>query len=397
MVKRFDIAKIEKPKIDHNGYLQADAVLTRTGVFKYRMPDGSMTNELRPDEEVFNPDSLSTLSHRPVTDGHPIAGELTPKNTRELQRGMVISQPKRDGDLVRAKLLVTDQVAIDKIMRDKNPVRELSCGYKTDLVKESGEVNGQRYDHKQTNIVYNHVALVPRGRAGPVARLRIDAKDGTAEELELELQEEDACGAKSKSKEDQAMTIKIKVDRKQTASFKTDAMSIEVADEEAEAKVQPLISTLDSAIDHIKTLEDKNSMLQGRVDELVEKAELPPERLDELGQERADILGVAHYVGLENVEKLRNDEIKKAVVHKVSPDLKLDEVDQPYINGRYDSVVDNIKKERKGMRSLSELRQLTQPDSYKEDEDEDDRSPREAFKEDTQNWWMTKEQREQLN
>jgi hypothetical protein len=55
---------------------------------------------------------------------------------------------------------------------------ELSCGYDCDIVKESGTTpEGERYDCIQTNIVYNHLAIVPRGRAGIAAQLRYDSAD----------------------------------------------------------------------------------------------------------------------------------------------------------------------------------------------------------------------------
>jgi len=403
MALRFDIAKLEDPKIDHNGYLQAEAVLTRTGVFKYRRADGSVINELRSPEDVMNQDSLDTLENRPFTDGHPIVGRLDATNTRQLSRGMVISKAVQDGDLVKAKILVTDQVVIDKIMRKKNPLREVSCGYKTDITDESGEFNGERFDTRQTKIIYNHVALVPKGRAGAVARLRVDAEDGAVEGIDLELNSvntsdnEDFPNKQHESKEDHAMTIKIKRSAITLATFKQDAFEVVVDNEDTEKSVAPALEKLDAAIDHIKKLEEKVSLLQGRNDELVEKAELPPERLDELGQERADILGVAHHVGLTNIDSLRNDEIKKMVVHKINPQLKLDDLDQPYINGRYDSVIDNIKKNNKAVKSLSQLRQITRSDDYQDGAEEDTRSPRDKFIQDGQDMWMSEEEKKQLH
>jgi len=403
MALRFDIAKLEDPKIDHNGYLQAEAVLTRTGVFKYRRADGSVINELRSPEDVMNQDSLDTLENRPFTDGHPIVGRLDATNTRQLSRGMVISKAVQDGDLVKAKILVTDQVVIDKIMRKKNPLREVSCGYKTDITDESGEFNGERFDTRQTKIIYNHVALVPKGRAGAVARLRVDAEDGAVEGIDLELNSvntsdnEDFPNKQHESKEDHAMTIKIKRPAIALATFKQDAFEVVVDNEDTEKSVAPALEKLDAAIDHIKKLEEKVSLLQGRNDELVEKAELPPERLDELGQERADILGVAHHVGLTNIDSLRNDEIKKMVVHKINPQLKLDDLDQPYINGRYDSVIDNIKKNNKAVKSLSQLRQITRSDDYQDGAEEDTRSPRDKFIQDGQDMWMSEEEKKQLH
>jgi len=402
MALRFAIAKLEDPKIDHNGYLRAKVVLTRTGIFKYRRADGSISNELRSSKEVMNQDSLNTLENRPFTDGHPTVGRLDATNTRQLSRGMLISKAVQNGNLVESEVLVTDQSVIDKIMRKKNPVREVSCGYSADITDESGDFNGERFDHCQTNIIYNHVALVPRGRAGAVARLRVDAEDGAVEGIDLELNSvntedhEDLKNKQHESKEDHAMTIKIKRAAITLATFKQDAFEVVVDNEETEKSVMPALEKLDAAIDHIKKLEEKVSLLQGRNDELVEKAELPPERLDELGQERADILGVAHHVGLTNIDSLRNDEIKKMVVHKINPQLKLDDLDQPYINGRYDSVIDNIKKNNKAVKSLSQLRQITRSDDYQEGENLDTRSPRDKFIQDGQDMWMSEEDKKQL-
>jgi len=397
MPKRFDIATLEKPQIDHNGFLTAKAVLTRTGVFEYRRADGTRTRELRAPEEVFNKDSLETLTHRPFTDGHPVQGRVTAKNARQLQRGMVISNPEVDGNLVRADILVTDQGSIDKIMREKNPVRAISCGYDIDLVKKDGEFEGERFDHEQTKIIYNHVALVPRGRAGPEARLRVDADDGAVEDIDIELDETDKH--KTEHKEDHVMTIRIKRDAIKTTSFKQDAFVVTVTDDDAEEGVKPALLALDAAIAHIKVLEGDLSEQRGRIDELVEKAELPPEKLTLMGQERADLLGVAYHVGLSNVETLRNDEIKKTVVHTVSPKLNLDgpEVDQSYINGRYDSIVANIQKNHKAVKSMAELRQIARTDDYRSDDDEEEFAPRDKFKADTENMWMGEEERKQLN
>lgn len=45
--------------------------------------------------------------------------------------------------------------------------KELSCGYSYKPVMQNGTVNGEAYDGVMTNIVFNHVAIVEQGRAGP--------------------------------------------------------------------------------------------------------------------------------------------------------------------------------------------------------------------------------------
>jgi hypothetical protein len=82
-----------------------------------------------------------------------------------------------DGDNVLAPIIIHDGEAIDAAMN--GGVRELSLGYKVDLDQTPGEWNGEKYDAVQTNIRVNHLALVPKGRAGN-ARLNLDRFDAAS-------------------------------------------------------------------------------------------------------------------------------------------------------------------------------------------------------------------------
>ena len=66
---RFDAAKASKTKINDNGYLETDAIITRTGVFVYKNADGSTNRELRHPDDVFKADSLETLKMIPILIG----------------------------------------------------------------------------------------------------------------------------------------------------------------------------------------------------------------------------------------------------------------------------------------------------------------------------------------
>ncbi len=92
MPQRHDLVEISAPKLDQNGYLVADAFPTRTGVFKYVKADGTITRELRAPEEVFRPESLESLKHRPIIDEHPETGPADASNTGRLSVGHVGEQ-----------------------------------------------------------------------------------------------------------------------------------------------------------------------------------------------------------------------------------------------------------------------------------------------------------------
>lgn len=65
---RFDTAVIRATRND-DGFIYDSPILTRTGVFPYRNPDGTIRHELRPPEDVFHTGSLHTLKGVPITDG----------------------------------------------------------------------------------------------------------------------------------------------------------------------------------------------------------------------------------------------------------------------------------------------------------------------------------------
>ncbi len=182
-VQRFDFGAMGKPVKTSQGFLRVDANLTRVGVLVYKNADGSDRRELRLPEEVFNADSLSTLSLAPLTDMHP-SEMVTSENVTRLQKGIVATEAKQDGRFVRAQLLIQDADLIKAIERGDR--KELSPGYTCHLDATPGEWNGERYDAIQRGVAYNHIAIGPRGwaRSGSEVALRTDGKDPTTLRLD---------------------------------------------------------------------------------------------------------------------------------------------------------------------------------------------------------------------
>lgn len=399
MPLRFDKHTINEPDLDSNGYLHADARVTKAGVFVYHHPDGSVTRELRHPDDVFKADSIATLKNRPVTDGHPYPGKLDAKNTKKFSIGSLVKSPVRNDIYLDTGLMITDQDAIDKIMREDSPVREISCGYECKMVKESGTYQGERYDERQTNIVYNHVAIVDKGRAGPSARLVLDAADAAVEGVDIELKED----KKTKQENLNMKTVKILREAVKTSTFKTDTLSVEV-DESAEKAVVLVLDERDRAIIHIKTLETKldtattkTDQLQGEIDQLKKNAVIPPEKLGQMVAERADVLGVAGHIGItDKLDAVDTEAIRKMVVAHKNPDLKLDDAATGYIQGRYDMIVEGIKADNDGLVSLAALQAATSGNGdhlakVKTDADDDDLTPAQKFDAKSEKMWMSKE------
>jgi hypothetical protein len=171
---RIEVSRLDGAKRTPQGGLRADAALTRSGVFVYHRADGSEVREWRPPEEVFKADSLSTLADAPVTKLHP-AEMVNADNFGRYAKGHV-NAPRQDGDKVVASVVIQDADLIRSV--ERGDMREVSCGYTCRIDETPGVTpDGERFDRIQRDVSYNHVAVVPQGRAGSEIRLRLDAAD----------------------------------------------------------------------------------------------------------------------------------------------------------------------------------------------------------------------------
>lgn len=174
-VHRYDFAPITRSETTEEGYLRVWCRAARTGTQLYRRADGSQVREYRPPEEVSSPDSLTTFGMKPATWGHPPV-LLDAANTKQFQVGYSGSQVRYNDGFVEVALVVTDADSIEKIKR--KDATEVSAGYKVDYDPTPGITpEGEEYAGVQRNIRVNHIAIVPRGRAGPEVRLLLDRMD----------------------------------------------------------------------------------------------------------------------------------------------------------------------------------------------------------------------------
>lgn len=160
------------------GYLICrDVPINRTGPQDYLAAemqlDGDpmrMISVDRTPEEVFDPAALASFEGKPVTDGHPPENVST-ENFAAYTRGHV-QNVRRVGDFTLADLYITDAVLADQVRSGAK--REVSCGYTCRY-----QPDGAGY--RQTAIRGNHVAIVPRGRAGRQVAIRDNAPATLAE------------------------------------------------------------------------------------------------------------------------------------------------------------------------------------------------------------------------
>lgn len=109
----------------------------------------------RDEAEVFSPEAMASFEGKDLTDGHPPVG-VEPANFSQYNKGH-IQNVRRDGETLVADLIIKDYTLLSEV--ENKVKREVSCGYNCDY-----EAAGDGY--RQTHIRGNHVAVVPRGRAG---------------------------------------------------------------------------------------------------------------------------------------------------------------------------------------------------------------------------------------
>jgi len=151
---------VEKPD---GSIICTDAPIARTGEMEYLARELGLDGDpdrvvkvVREAEDVFDAAALASFEGAYVTDGHP-PRLLTAETAAPYVRGHV-EHIRRSGRQVIGDLHIFDPALASDIRSGRK--RELSCGYDcTWLPLPDGR-------YRQKNIRGNHVAVVPKGRAG---------------------------------------------------------------------------------------------------------------------------------------------------------------------------------------------------------------------------------------
>lgn len=292
------------------GGLRILAAVRRTGILEYPRADGSIRRELVTAEELSRADSLATLRGAPVTNRHP-PGAVTRKNFRTYAVGHVDA----DGSLEESHLLTALVVQADDALSDVETAkaREVSAGYTCDLDETPGTYEGQHYDAIQRNVRYNHVAIVPRGRAGSSVCLRLDSAGDTVASVEPDT-------APETSEETPIMTAQ------EIAQLQADLAATRARADKAEKDLEAEKAEKAKA-------EGKAEAEKGRADaaEKALKERTDADELAEVSAVAARVLGKAF-----KADGKTAAQIKAEVVAARNPNLKLDGKDAAFIQGAFE-------------------------------------------------------------
>lgn len=196
-----EMTSVNNGRDEKGYYICTNVVAARTGVQKYLgkelgVTDSSMLNDIfyleRDASEVFSKKTLASFNGAAFTDGHPTEKRVTSKNSKFLSKGIVTNPRKADfldaegNELLLVDIIVSDEDLITKI---ENGQKQVSAGYSWDY--EVIDLKARRL--KVKNIRANHVASVPRGRAGSamildeeiviIKELVLDEKGGKADNM----------------------------------------------------------------------------------------------------------------------------------------------------------------------------------------------------------------------
>lgn len=199
MIRFTDRAPVGRVKEIKGGYLVATARVARTGVQEYLASEigdvavaagfgeSDVVRVYRHADQVFSADTLASVTRVPVTVGHPDV-MVDASNWSKYAVGEVGDAYSTEPEWIVVNPMVKDSAAIQAA---RTTHQEISMGYEANIVKARDGVDA---DFEMVDIRMNHLALVPRGRAGSEARIGDSAN----------------WGATPRTVKDDAMTIEVK-------------------------------------------------------------------------------------------------------------------------------------------------------------------------------------------
>ena len=388
-VQRFDSLPLDATYFTDEGYLVDHPIVTSVGIFVYHNPDGSERRELRLPEEVFAEKSLASYKGKPIIVTHD-AGYVDTDNVKEESVGTILSEGYRDGDDVRAEIIIHDTDSLKKYK-----MRELSCGYNLRLDETPGIWEGQPYDAIQRDIEINHLALVDKARAGEQARLNIDGQghdcmkgeklnmenptkrtDGapTPEELAAAVEAfkkrraersgaaadggitaeppAQTAGAAEGEQPDAVQQVKDRRDRRDSEGDPADmpgAMGV-IAQQDED------IDTLLGVIDVLKAAGTTTDGAEGDCGGTQTDGDGDEGNAAQDKKDRADsandfcellrVVRVGDRLNMDGLETMSVKDAKKAVLGKLKPTLHLDGKSAAYVNAAFDMAVSEMKERK---------------------------------------------------
>lgn len=334
------MTKAIKYTIDQDsGFLHATAICARNGVQEYMGSELGLSGEqanrvfqvFRPLDEVAS--SLSTYTNAIVTDDHPTDGLVTTETSSELSKGSVSNAEiiEYDGiSYISATITITNKELIYKVLSGEK--RELSAGYTSDIVKESGEFDGVSYQYVQKDIKVNHVAVVTEGRCGNTCKLNLDNK-GVIKMVKIQIDGK-----------------AVSMDADEVAKYVTE---LETSLDEAIVEVKKAKKEVDEMTSSKEELSTAITAKEAELEELKKQLEtmLTPEEAADMAEESMEIEEDAKSLDIETKEKSCDAKRREILAVVGKGKVNLDSLDKDALKAVYRISVDNAIEAKKAQKA----------------------------------------------
>lgn len=331
-----DASKIQKTD---EGFLIIPAFIARTGIQLYSPEEGGRL--YRPPEEVFSEDSRKTMIGKSITKLHPRDENnqpdfVNPKNWKMYEVGSVIDMPIPVENKLFSNLMIKDAKIIKEIEEkaEIGEALELSCGYMCDTENCKGHTEeGEEYDGIMKNIRYNHLSIVPKGRAGSEVKMLIDSLTDTKNEVKR---------------------MKINFFDAQIDIADADAQAVIKLEADMKKKMEQEQAKYDALESEKKKLDEKIATM------------LDSEQAEILAKEIAEVKILCDGLKIEGKEKLAD--MKSAIVEKMMPDLKAkyDAGGADYKSALYDKAAIDAKNHIENNKKQSVKSEFVDADIFDE-------------------------------
>lgn len=345
-------------------FLMGNAHIARTGIYSYQLSDGSIRRELVTEDELFNEDSMKTLTLKPVTNGHPPEKLIQLRHVKKRSIGTVGETKPNENYLDATFVINTD----DGVKSVNDGRVQLSPGYTCDVVMTPGTWNNEHYDAVQKNRKYNHLAICDSARGGEELSLRFDSLDEKLDGLEidntvLEIDDNNNNLKGDKMANENLVTHRIDgadhpcapeiISHIARQDEKLDSLGKEYGDykEKSTSEIKELTEKFDSKEKEYQKLQAEKDSLQEKLDGF-EKRDISKEIQDGIKQRRK-VEKIAEILKVEKIDEFENDiDLKKAIILKTNKDLKLDEKAETYIDTRFEIICEDLEKKGKNKINL---------------------------------------------
>jgi hypothetical protein len=292
-----------------------------------------------PEDELQNEESIKSLEGKPISIGH-----IWQKMGNIDSVGNIAGEPKYDPvtKMLTADILITEKEAVDRITKASNSSDKLvdqSAAYRSKISWVPGvSPEGEKYDGIQRNILYNHVALLGKGRGRAGEDVRILNKDGSIQVSDFTLVKfgnssfrvvnEDVDKAEKYMDEEDKKTKnatdeKMDKDKKESEKDKMEMAKMKNSNDELKGQVETLKTQLENA--------SSLTVMKNAINEALKQRKEATDILNSLDAKKESVDKVENLMG----HDLRKHVVSEFRVMNSKPELSEDESSEAMVNGMF--------------------------------------------------------------